>query len=132
MKSDNTRWALAHIYASYNDTIIHITDMTGTETLALASGGMMVKADRLESSPTAAMMAAKKAAETALEKGVEGVHVRVRAPGGHNGPTNPGPGAQAAIRALSRMGLRIGIIEDVTPIPHGGCRKKGGKRGRRV
>ena len=132
MKTDNTRWALAHIYASYNDTIIHITDVTGTETLALASGGMMVKADRLESSPTAAMMAAKKAAETALDKGVEGIHVRVRAPGGHNGPTNPGPGAQAAIRALSRMGLRIGIIEDVTPIPHGGCRKKGGKRGRRV
>ena len=132
MKNENIRWALAHIFASYNDTIIHITDLTGTETLALASGGMMVKADRLESSPTAAMMAAKRAAETALEKGVEGIHVRVRAPGGHNGPTNPGPGAQAAIRSLSRMGLRIGIIEDVTPIPHGGCRKKGGKRGRRV
>ncbi len=132
MKNDNTKWAVAHIFASYNDTIIHITDITGTETLAVASGGMVVKADRMESSPTAAMMAAKRAAETALEKGVTGIHVRVRAPGGHNGPHNPGPGAQAAIRALSRMGLRIGIIEDVTPIPHGGCRKKGGKRGRRV
>ncbi|MEK6963396.1 MAG: 30S ribosomal protein S11, partial [Nanoarchaeota archaeon] len=54
------------------------------------------------------------------------------APGGHNGPMSPGPGAQAAIRSLSRMGLKIGIIEDVTPVPHGGCRKKGGKRGRRV
>ena len=127
-----TRWGIAHIYASYNDTIIHITDITGTETLAIASGGMMVKADRLESSPTAAMMAAKRAAESAMEKGVEGIHVRVRAPGGHNGPHSPGPGAQAAIRALSRMGLKIGIIEDVTPVPHGGCRKKGGKRGRRV
>ena len=126
------RWGLAHIFASYNDTIIHITDITGTETLAIASGGMMVKADRLESSPTAAMMAAKRAAETAMEKGLEGIHVKVRAPGGHNGPHSPGPGAQAAIRALSRMGLKIGIIEDVTPIPHGGCRKKGGKRGRRV
>ncbi len=126
------RWGLVHIYASYNDTIIHITDITGTETLAVASGGMMVKADRLESSPTAAMMAAKRAAETALEKGIEGIHVKVRAPGGHNGPHSPGPGAQAAIRALSRMGLKIGIIEDVTPVPHGGCRKKGGKRGRRV
>ena len=126
------RWGVAHIYASYNDTIIHITDITGTETLAIASGGMMVKADRLESSPTAAMMAAKRAAETAMEKGVEGVHVKVRAPGGQNGPHSPGPGAQAAIRALSRMGLKIGIIEDVTPVPHGGCRKKGGKRGRRV
>jgi small subunit ribosomal protein S11 len=126
------RWGVVHIYASYNDTIIHITDITGTETLAVASGGMMVKADRLESSPTAAMMAAKRAAETALDKGVEGVHVKVKAPGGQNGPHSPGPGAQAAIRALSRMGLKIGIIEDVTPVPHGGCRKKGGKRGRRV
>jgi len=126
------RWGVAHIYASYNDTIIHITDITGTETLAMVSGGMMVKASRLESSPTAAMMAAKRAAETAKEKGIKGIHVKVRAPGGHNGPNSPGPGAQAAIRALSRMGLRIGIIEDVTPIPHGGCRKKGGKRGRRV
>jgi small subunit ribosomal protein S11 len=126
------RWGVCHIYSSYNDTIIHITDITGTETLAIASGGMMVKSDRLESSPTAAMMAAKRAAEGALDKGLGGIHVKVRAPGGHNGPTSPGPGAQAAIRALSRMGLKIGIIEDVTPVPHGGCKKKGGKRGRRV
>lgn len=126
------RWGVAHIFASYNDTIIHITDVTGSETLAIASGGMVVKADRLESSPTAAMIAAKRAGETALEKGIHGVHVKVRGPGGHNGPHNPGPGAQPAIRALSRIGLKIGIIEDVTPIPHGGCRKKGGKRGRRV
>jgi small subunit ribosomal protein S11 len=126
------RWGVAHIYASYNDTIIHITDISGTETLAVASGGMMVKSDRMESSPTAAMMAAKRAAEMARDKGIGGLHVKVKAPGGHNGPHNPGPGAQAAIRALSRMGLRIGLIEDVTPMPHGGCRKKGGKRGRRV
>ena len=132
MRQDNTRWGICHVYASYIDTIIHITDITGNQTIAIASGGMMVKADRMESSPTAAMMAAKKAAETAMEKGIMGIHVKVRAPGGHNGPNNPGPGAQAAIRALSRMGLRIGIIEDVTPIPHGGCKKKGGKRGRRV
>lgn len=129
---DDARWGIAHIFASYNDTIIHVTDLSGAETLAVASGGMVVKSDRMESSPTAAMMAAKRVAEAVLEKGIQGVHVKVRAPGGHNGPTNPGPGAQAAIRSLSRMGLRIGIIEDVTPIPHGGCRKKGGKRGRRV
>ena len=55
-----------------------------------------------------------------------------QAPGGHNGPNNPGPGAQAAVRALSRIGLKIGIIEDVTVLPHDGCRKKGGRRGRRV
>jgi len=126
------RWAVVHIYASYNDTIIHVTDITGNETIAVASGGMMVKTSRLESSPTAAMLAAKRVADTVHEKGINGLHVKVRAPGGHNGPNNPGPGAQAAIRALSRSGLRIGIIEDVTPIPHGGCRKKGGKRGRRV
>ncbi len=128
----NSRWGIAHIYSSYNNTIIHITDITGTETLARASGGMVVKADRLESSPTAAMIAAKKAAEQAMEKGIDAIHVKIKAPGGHNGPTSPGPGAQAAIRALSRMGLKIGIIEDVTPLPHDGCRKKGGKRGRRV
>ena len=125
-------WGIAHIYASYNDTIIHVTDITGTESIARSSGGQMVKAHRLESSPTAAMMAAKKVAELALERGINGVHVRVRGPGGHQGPQAPGPGAQASVRALSRMGLRIGIIEDVTPLPHDGCKKKGGKRGRRV
>lgn len=132
MAQKNERWGIAHIYSSYNNTIIHITDITGCETLAITSGGQVVKADRLESSPTAAIIAAKKAAEQAMDKGITSVHVKIRAPGGHNGPLNPGPGAQAAIRALSRSGLRIGLIEDVTPIPHGGCRKKGGRRGRRV
>ncbi len=126
------RWGIAHIYASYNNTIIHITDVTGSETIALASGGQIVKSDRLESSPTTAMAAAKKAAELAMDKGVDSIHVKIRSTGGHNGPMNPGPGAQAAVRSLSRRGLRIGLIEDVTPIPHGGCRKKGGRRGRRV
>ncbi len=132
IKGKEMRWGVAHIYSSYNNTIIHITDITGTQTISKASGGMMVKSDRLESSPTAAMMAAKKAADGAIEKGITGLHVKIKAPGGHNGPSNPGPGAQAAIRALSRMGIRIGMIEDVTPTPHGGCRKKGGRRGRRV
>ena len=127
-----TRWGIAHIYSSYNNTIIHVTDLTGTETIAKASGGMVVKSDRMESSPTAAMIAAKKVAESAKDKGLSGLHVKIKAPGGHNGPSSPGPGAQAAVRALSRMGIRIGIIEDVTPIPHDSCRKKGGKRGRRV
>lgn len=131
-RSGPLRWGIAHIFSSYNNTIIHITDITGTETVARVSGGMVVKSDRMESSPTAAMIAAKKAAELAIDKGINGIHVKIKAPGGHNGPNNPGPGAQAAIRALSRMGLKIGIIEDVTPIPHDGCRKKGGRRGRRV
>lgn len=131
-QSESQRWGIAHIYSSYNNTIIHITDITGTETIAIASGGMVVKSDRMEGSPTAAMIAAKRAAETARDKGINCINVRIKAPGGHNGPASPGQGAQAAIRALSRMGLRIGIIEEVTPLPHDGCRKKGGRRGRRV
>src|SRR3989344_7855826 len=132
MIRDNIRWGIAHIFSSYNNTFIHITDITGTQTISLSSGGQVVKSDRMESSPTAAMIAAKKAAEGAIEKGITGIHIKVRAPGGHNKPTNTGPGAQAAIRALSRAGLKIGNIEDVTPIPHDGCRKKGGRKGRRV
>ncbi|MFH0868907.1 MAG: 30S ribosomal protein S11 [archaeon] len=123
---------IAHIYASYNNTIIHITDLTGSETLGFGSGGQMTKSDRLESSPSVALMAAKKAAQEAQEKGVTKIYIKVRAQGGQNGARYPGPGAQPAIRALTRAGMRIMGIEDVTPIPYGGCRKKGGKRGRRV
>lgn len=130
-KRKKTKWGVAYIYASYNNTIVHITDLTGAETIARATGGSQVKADRLGSSPHAAMMAAKKAAEEALTKGVNGVHIRVRAVGGIK-LKNPGPGAQPAIRALARAGLRIGTIDDVTPLPHDGCRRPGGKRGRRM
>src|SRR3989344_444808 len=123
-RRDPMRWGIAHIFSSYNNTIITVTDITGTETLAKASGGMVVKMDRLQSSPTAAMAAAKKVAEDIYEKGIRGLHVKIRAPGGHQGPASPGPGAQAAVRALSRMGMKIGLIEDVTPIAHDSCRKK--------
>ncbi len=125
------KWGVAHIFASYNNTFIHITDLTGSETIAKYTGGAQVKADRLGSSPNAAMIAARKAAEETMNKGITGVHVRVRAPGGIK-QKNPGPGAQAAIRALARAGLKIGVIEDVTPVPHNGCKKKGGRRGRRM
>lgn len=125
------RWGVAHIYSSKNDTLITITDLTGAETIAKASGGMLVKSDREEGSPYAAMQAAFKAAEDAKMKGIAFIHVRVRAPGGHLTKT-PGAGAQAAIRALSRSGLRIGKIEDVTPIPTDTTKRPGGKRGRRV
>ena len=131
-RPSNLRWAIAHIFSTYNNTIITVTDITGTETIARASGGQVVKADRLESSPQAAMGVAKKIAELCREKGVAGLYIRVKARGGHNGPKNPGPGAQAAIRALARTGIRIGKIEEVTPEPHNGCRAKGGRRGRRV
>ena len=132
MNKSEFRWGIAHIYASDNNTIIHITDITGSETISKGSGGMVVKAHRLESSPTAAMMAAKIAAEGATEKGINALHIKIRAPGGHQGPNNPGPGAQAAIRALARAGFKIGNIEDVTGLPTDGCRKKHFRRGRRV
>lgn len=122
---------IAHIFSSYNDTIITITDLTGSETIARQSGGMVVKSQRDESSPYAAMQAAFRAARVAKDKGVKEIHVLVRAPGG-SGAKTPGPGAQSAVRALSRSGLRILRIEEVTPEPHDGCRRKGGRRGRRV
>lgn len=126
-------WGVLHIYSSKNNTILHVTDITGAETLSIKSGGMMVKAQREEGSPYAAMQAAMRLVEEIKYKGVVGLHIKVRAPGGYNGPRYTGKGAQAAIRAISRSGIKIGRIEDVTPIPHGmGCRPKGGKRGRRV
>ena len=125
------KWGIAHIYSSYNNTIIHITDLTGGETVAISSGGHHVNADRYESSPFAAMKAANVVVESAKSKGFTSLHIRVRAVGGV-GSRVPGPGAQAAMRALARGGFRIGKIDDVTPIPHDTTRKKGGKRGRRV
>ncbi|MDO8660767.1 MAG: 30S ribosomal protein S11 [Candidatus Woesearchaeota archaeon] len=125
------KWGVAHIYSSKNNTIITITDLSGAETIAVASGGMMVKSDREEGGPYAAMQAAFKGSEKAKERGLVGIHVRVRAPGGHLSKT-PGVGAQAAIRALARSGLRIGKIEDVTPVPTDTTKRPGGKRGRRV
>tara|TARA_B110001454_G_scaffold106953_1_gene100692 strand:- start:8269 stop:8808 length:540 start_codon:yes stop_codon:yes gene_type:complete len=125
------KWGIAHIYSSYNNTIIHITDLTGGETISISSGGQHVNADRYESSPFAAMKAANVVVEGAKTKGFTGLHIRVRAVGGV-GSRVPGPGAQAAIRALARGGFRIGKIDDVTPIPHDTTRRKGGKRGRRV
>jgi small subunit ribosomal protein S11 len=122
---------IAHVFASYNNIHITVTDITGAETLANTSGGMVVKNARDESSPYAAMKAADAVASVLKEKGYDTLHIMVRAPGG-NGPRSPGPGAQAAIRALARAGMKIGRIEDVTPVPHDGTKPKGGRRGRRV
>ncbi len=130
-KEEVEKWGIAHIYSSYNNTIIHMTDLTGAETVALSSGGVHVNADRYESSPFAAMKAANAVVEVAKSKSFTGFHIRVRAVGGV-GSRVPGPGAQASIRALARGGFKIGRIDDVTPIPHDTTRKKGGKRGRRV
>lgn len=91
----------------------------------------MTDKDREGGSAYPALQAATKAAELALAKGITAVHVLVRAPGGIK-QKSPGQGAQPAIRALVRAGMRLGRIEDVTPLPHDTCRKKGGRRGRRV
>jgi len=130
-KEGKEKWGIAHIYSSYNNTIIHLTDLTGAETAAISSGGCHVTADRYESSPFAAMKASNAVVEVAKAKGFTALHIKVRAVGGV-GSRVPGPGAQAAIRALARGGFKIGRIDDVTPIPHDTTRRKGGKRGRRV
>ena len=122
---------ILHIYASHNNTILHVTDISGAETITKCSGGQVIKQQRLKSSPTAAVRATKRIAEDLKDKGVTEIFINVRAPGGHNGPTYPGRGAQPVIKTLTRSGIKILGIEDVTPIPHGGCRKKGGRRGRR-
>lgn len=113
---------------------------------------MKVKADRDESSPYAAMLAAQDVAARCKEVGITALHIKIRATGGlyplsrrqrhecgvlttddiGNGTKTPGPGAQSALRALARAGMRIGRIEDVTPTPSDSTRRKGGRRGRRL
>lgn len=122
---------IAHIFASYNNIIITVTDLTGAETITKCSGGMVVKADKDQGGPFAAMSAAQRVADSLKEKEFTTVDIRVRGYGG-NKSKSPGPGAQAAIRGLARNGIVVGRIEDVTPVPHDGTRKKGGRRGRRV
>jgi small subunit ribosomal protein S14e len=124
-------FGVCHINATFNDTFIHVTDLSGRETYARVTGGMKVKADRDESSPYAAMMAASDVYNRLKSLGVNAIHIKVRGRGGIDTRT-PGPGAQAAMRALARLGLRIGRIEDVTPIPTDSTRRKGGRRGRRL
>jgi small subunit ribosomal protein S11 len=127
-EQSDDKWGIAHVHASFNNTIITVTDVTGAETIAKSSGGAVVKQNRDEASPYAAMQMAEKVGEEVMDAGIEGVHVRVRGPGG-NLQKSPGPGAQATIRALARAGLEIGRIEDVTPIPHDGSRAPKGKGG---
>jgi len=124
-------FGVAHIFASFNDTFVHVTDLTGRETLIRVTGGMKVKADRDESSPYAAMLAAQDVSTRLQQLGVTALHIKIRATGGNRTKT-PGPGAQSALRALARAGMKIGRIEDVTPIPHDSTRRKGGRRGRRL
>jgi len=126
-----TRLAVLNVYSSKNDTIITATDVSGAETLAWASGGMVVKSHREEGRPYAAMQAAIKVVSSIREKGITHVHVKIRAPGGVGSKT-PGGGAQAVVRTVARSGVRIIKIEDVTPLPTDSMKRKGGRRGRRV
>ncbi len=121
---------LVHIYASNNNTIILLTDVTGAETIAKCSGGTVVKAQHKEGSPYAAMKVAAIVAEKAKDKGIWEVDVKVRGQGGIR-PKSPGLGAEAAIMSLTRNGIRIKMIENVTPIPHNGCRRKKKHRSKR-
>ncbi len=91
----------------------------------------MVKSDREESSPYAAMLAAVEVCNRLKQLGITALHIKIRAQGG-TGSRTPGPGAQAALRALARNGMKIGRIEDVTPIPTDSTRREGGRRGRRL
>ncbi|EGV66687.1 ribosomal 40S subunit protein S14B [Yamadazyma tenuis] len=130
-KDGSLVFGVARIFASFNDTFVHVTDLSGKETIARVTGGMKVKADRDESTPYAAMLAAQDVAVKCKEVGINAVHIKLRATGGTKTKT-PGPGGQAAVRALARSGLRIGRIEDVTPVPSDSTRRKGGRRGRRL
>ena len=129
--SNELMFAVCHLFASFNDTFIHVTDLSGRETLVRVTGGMKVRADREESSPYAAMLAAVDVCERLKAMGINALHIKIRARGGTDSKT-PGPGAQSALRALARNGMKIGRIEDVTPIPTDSVRRKGGHRGRRL
>ena len=124
-------FGVCHICATFNDTFIHVTDLSGRETYARVTGGMKVKADREESSPYAAMLAAQDVYARLKQLGVTAIHIKMRGKGGSN-TRALGPGAQTALRALARLGLKIGRIEDVTPIPTDSTRRAGGRRGRRL
>jgi small subunit ribosomal protein S11 len=103
---------IAHIYASFNNTIITITDRQGNTVSWATAGGCGFRGSR-KSTPFAAQVAADKAGKVAQEAGMKNLEVRVQ---------GPGPGRESAVRSLHACGFRISNIEDVTPIPHNGCR----------
>ena len=119
--------AVVNIYTSFNNTIVHVTDMSG-KTLTKVSGGMTTKHGRLKANPTIAMFIAKRISEKLNELRVGQLYFRIRA---KTGNPAPGPGANAIIKSLSREGFKILNILDTTRYPRGGPKKKGGRRGRR-
>ena len=127
-KEEKDNAGIAYIYTSFNNTIVHITDLTGS-TISRVSGGQVTKHDRLKANPTIAMFVAKKAAEGAKDAGITSLYVRIKA---QTGSTAPGPGAHAAVKSLGKEGLKIISIVDTTKVARGGPKVKGGRRGRRV
>lgn len=103
---------VAHVHASFNNTIITITDRSGNALAWASSGGAGYKGSR-KSTPFAAQIAAEKAGKLAQDCGIKSVDVRVQ---------GPGPGRESSVRALNALGIKIVSIADVTPIPHNGCR----------
>ena len=122
--------AILHIFSTFNNVLITATDLTGAETICKVSGGMVTKGGSDSGDQFAATRAAEKIAELLSEKEFDQVIVKYRGAGGNR--SNSAPGATAAIRALTRAGMKITRIEDVTPIPTDGTKSKGGRRGRRV
>ena len=108
----NVSDGIAHIHASFNNTIITITDRQGNALAWASSGGAGFKGSR-KSTPFAAQVAAEVAGRAAQEQGIKNLDVRIK---------GPGPGRESAVRALNNCGLKITSIFDVTPIPHNGCR----------
>ena len=127
-KNKEDRIGVLNIYTTFNNTIMNLTDMSG-KSLAKFSGGQSTKQDRLKANPTVAMFVSQRVAEEARDNGITGFYVKIRATTGQN---NPGPGAHAAIKSLTRAGFKILSIMDTTRIARGGPKKKGGRRGRRV
>jgi len=125
-KRKNEAEGVVNIYTSFNNTIVHVTDMSGG-TIAKVTGGMVTKHNRLKANPTIAMFIAKRISEQLKEKGVKQLYVRIRA---KTGNPAPGPGAHAIIKSLSREGFKILNILDTTRVPRGGPKKQGGRRGR--
>jgi len=127
-KDKKERIGVLNIYTSFNNTLMNLTDLSGNS-IARYTGGQSTKQNRLKANPTIAMFIAQKISEEAKDNGITGFYVKVRASTGQN---NPGPGAHAAIKSLTRAGFKIISIMDTTRIPRGGPKKKGGRRGRRV
>ncbi len=108
----NVADGIAHVHASFNNTIITITDRQGNALSWATSGGQGFKGSR-KSTPFAAQVAAESAGRVALECGIKNLEVRIK---------GPGPGRESAVRALNSLGIKITQISDVTPVPHNGCR----------